>query len=48
MPGVVGGDALLEPGEPAVVVEHVEVGVGERLDVLLGDARGCERARRRW
>ena len=35
--GVVGGDAGLEPGEPAAVAEHVEVGVGQALDVALGD-----------
>ena len=38
MPGVVRGDAGLEAGEPRVVAEHVEVGVGERLEVRVGDA----------
>ena len=37
MPGVVGGEPGLEPGEPAPVVEHVEVVVGERGGLALDD-----------
>ena len=37
MPGVVRGEPGLEPGEPRVVAEDVEVVVGERGGVPLGD-----------
>ena len=42
MPGVVGGDAGLEPGQPPVVAEHVEVVVGQpstvRSSAIAADA----------
>ena len=34
---VVGGDSLFERVQPTVVLEDVEIGVGQDLDVLLGD-----------
>ena len=34
---MVGGEAGFQPGQPVAVVEHLEVGVGERLDLGLGD-----------
>ena len=47
MPGVVRGDARLQPGEPRVVAEHVEVGVVERFEVRVGDAPQLAGARPR-